>query len=117
MLFFASGQTEMGKSKTIVPKNSTDRLLFTLMIVGIPFAVLWLGGVVMPHYHGEINSIVVLHTVAALFILYNIFHNMLLVIRTDASGRTSYLPSVLKPGISLYSLLLLIAIIFLPLKA
>ncbi|XP_053635632.1 probable palmitoyltransferase ZDHHC24 [Cherax quadricarinatus] len=88
----------MGKSKTVLPQNSTDRMLFTFMIVGIPFAAVWLGCVVLPHYHDTINTTVVLHITAAAFIFYNIFHNILLVIRTDASGRTSYLPSVLKPG-------------------
>ncbi|XP_069194404.1 palmitoyltransferase ZDHHC16A isoform X2 [Procambarus clarkii] len=88
----------MSKSRTIVPQNSTDRMLFTFMVIGIPFAVVWLGCVVLPHYHDSINATVVLHILSALFILYNIFHNILLVIRTDASGRTSYLPSVLKPG-------------------
>lgn len=88
----------MGKSKTIVPRNSTDRTLFALMVVGIPFAVAWLCGVILPHYHSTIDSTVLMHIICATFILYNIFHNMLLVIRIDASGRTSYLPSVLKPG-------------------
>ncbi|KAK8743669.1 hypothetical protein OTU49_001199, partial [Cherax quadricarinatus] len=91
-------ELEMGKSKTVLPQNSTDRMLFTFMIVGIPFAAVWLGCVVLPHYHDTINTTVVLHITAAAFIFYNIFHNILLVIRTDASGRTSYLPSVLKPG-------------------
>ncbi|XP_063861375.1 probable palmitoyltransferase ZDHHC24 [Scylla paramamosain] len=88
----------MGKSKTIVPQNSTDRTLFAFMVVGIPFGVVWLGGVIMPHYHHTVDSTVVMHIVSAIFILYNIIHNMLLVIKVDASGRTSYLPSVLKPG-------------------
>lgn len=88
----------MGKSKTIVPQNSSDRMLFAFMVVGIPFGVAWLGGVIMPHYHRTIDSTVVMHIACATFIFYNIFHNMLLVIRVDASGRTSYLPSVLKPG-------------------
>lgn len=88
----------MGKSKTIIPKNATDRLLFTFMIVGIPFALVWLGCIVMPQYHDTVNATVIVHVVSALFIFYNVFHNMLLVIRTDASGRTSYLPSILKPG-------------------
>lgn len=88
----------MGKSKTIVPRNSTDRSLFAFMVVGIPFGVVWLGGVIMPHYHHTIDSTVVMHIVSATFILYNIIHNMLLVIKVDASGRTSYLPSVLKLG-------------------
>ncbi|KAK7074369.1 protein-cysteine S-acyltransferase activity protein [Halocaridina rubra] len=84
--------------RTIIPKNATDRSLFVFMTIGIPFAVLWLGGVILPHYHSEVNGIVVTHVVLATFIFYNVFHNMLLVIRTDASGRKSFLPSVLKPG-------------------
>lgn len=88
----------MGTSKTIVPRNSTDRMLFTFMVVGIPFGVAWLGGVIMPHYHNTIDSTVLMHITCAIFILYNICHNMLLVIRIDASGRKSYLPSILKPG-------------------
>ena len=101
-------ESRMGKSKTIVPRNSTDRFLFLFMLIGIPFGVAWLGGVIMPHYHHTIDSTVVMHIVCAIFILYNIVHNMLLVIRTDASGRTSYLPSILKTGdhlCSIYSLI------------
>ncbi|XP_064094106.1 probable palmitoyltransferase ZDHHC24 isoform X1 [Macrobrachium nipponense] len=88
----------MGRQTTIIPRNATDRSLFLFMVIGIPFAVVWLGGVVLPHYHTEINGTVLFHITAASFIFYNIFHNLLLVIRTDASGRTSFLPSVLKPG-------------------
>lgn len=91
-------EARMGKSNTIVPRNSTDRILFAFMVVGIPFGVAWLGGVIMPHYHHTIDSTVVMHITCAIFIFYNIFHNMLMVIRIDASGRTSYLPSILKPG-------------------
>lgn len=101
ILYFSTScwESEMGKPKTIVPRNSTDRMLFTLMVVGIPLGVAWLGGVIMPHYHHTFDSTVLVHIVCATFILYNIFHNMLMVIKIDASGRTSYLPSVLKTGI------------------
>ncbi|XP_037774805.1 probable palmitoyltransferase ZDHHC24 [Penaeus monodon] len=88
----------MGKNATIIPRNATDKALFLFMVIGIPFGVFWLGFVILPHYHDELNSIVVMHIIAVVFITYNVFHNLLLVIRTDASGRTSFLPSVLKPG-------------------
>ncbi|XP_042877032.1 probable palmitoyltransferase ZDHHC24 [Penaeus japonicus] len=88
----------MGKNSTIIPRNATDKALFLFMVIGIPFGIFWLGFVIMPHYHDELNSVVMMHIVAVVFVAYNIFHNILLVIRTDASGRTSFLPSVLKPG-------------------
>lgn len=81
-----------------LPKNARDRAYFLFMMVGIPFSVLWEAFVILPNYYDEVCAMVVFHTVATLFIVYNILGNMLQLRRTDASGNKSLLPSVLRPG-------------------
>ncbi|CAL4073910.1 unnamed protein product, partial [Meganyctiphanes norvegica] len=88
----------MGNDKNIIPRDPRDQLFFVFLCTGIPFAIFWLGAVVLPNYHQEFNDIVLYHILLTLFIVYNIFHNILLVIKTDASGRSSVLPSILKPN-------------------
>lgn len=83
-------------NKNILPKYSRDRSLFILMIVGIPFAAVWLFLVVVPNYHETFNDILIVHIILAVFILFNIFGNMFMLKRIDASGKQKSLPSVLK---------------------
>ena len=83
---------------TIIPNNNRDKMLFGFMVIGIPFAVVWLGFIILPEYHTSLNKVVILHFITCSFIFYNIFGNMFQVIKVDASGRTSFLPTILKPG-------------------
>ncbi|XP_013784271.1 probable palmitoyltransferase ZDHHC24 [Limulus polyphemus] len=82
--------------KDLLPPNRRDRSLFIFMVVGIPFAVLWEGCVVLPNYHTHFSTIVLIHFLASCFIVFNIFGNMYLLKRVDASGKQKSLPAILK---------------------
>lgn len=83
-------------SKDLLPRNRRDRSLFIFMVVGIPFAVLWEGCVVLPNYHTYFSTIVLIHILVSCFIVFNIFGNMYLLKRVDASGKQKSLPAILK---------------------
>lgn len=89
---------KMPHSQFIIPKNPRDTLFFMLMAVLIPTTIVWEFGIVLPSYHRSVSGVVVFHMVAATYIVMNIVGNVLLVMRTDASGRQSFLPSVQRQG-------------------
>lgn len=84
----------MAQSQFIVPKNRRDKVFFLLMAILIPLTIVWEFGVIVPNYHRDVSSTVLFHIVACSYIVMNIFGNILLIMRTDASGRLSFLPSI-----------------------
>ncbi|KAG1649690.1 putative palmitoyltransferase ZDHHC24 [Nymphon striatum] len=81
-----------------IPQNKRDQAYFFCMMFGIPFAVIWEAYVILPNYYNEICTMVILHAVASLFIVFNIFGNMLTLRKTAAHCKQYNLPYVLKPG-------------------
>ncbi|GAB6025097.1 Zinc finger, DHHC-type containing 24 [Chamberlinius hualienensis] len=84
----------MAQSRFIVPKNPRELVLFSIMALLVPLFIVWEFGVVLPSYYHRLTKIVFFHILSAAFITMNIVGNVLLVMRTDASGRVTYLPII-----------------------
>lgn len=82
--------------KSIVPRAYRDRVLFMLMMCGIPLIVVFDFCFVAPRYHDTFDKFMWIHTASAAFIVFNIYANLFKLFQTDTSAHEA--PHVLLPG-------------------
>lgn len=87
----------MAARKSIIPGGFRDRVLFLLMMCGIPVIVFFNFCFVAPRYHDTFNKFMWMHTASAAFITFNIYANLFKLLQTDTSAH-HVADDVLLPG-------------------
>lgn len=86
------------KTGNLLPRDTRERTMCIILAFLIILLPLWGAFFVLPYYHAILSSISFLHLISWIYISFNIFFNLYHVLRVDASGKQSLLPSILMPG-------------------
>lgn len=81
-----------------MPRGFWDRVLFVFLIISVPVIGLFDFVFVAPRYHETFDAVMWVHASLALFIAFNIYANLIKLLRVGSSVRDVKTPDVLPPG-------------------
>lgn len=84
--------------RSIVPTGYRDRVLFLLMVLGIPLIVFFDFYFVAPRYHETFDNVMWIHTALATFLVVSVYGNLFKLLRIGTGVRDVKTPSMLLPG-------------------
>lgn len=84
--------------KSVVPIGFRDRVLFVFLIFSVPLIGFFDFVFVAPRYHETFDEVMWVHAALASFIAFNIYANLIKLLRVGSSVRDVRTPSVLMPG-------------------
>jgi len=92
-----SGRRDLTTWRGIFPRELRERMAFFGLVFGLLFGVMFDFFIVYPQYYDYWTPFFYANLCFVIFVLFNIYGNLYKLMSVDASGRSSDLPSILKP--------------------